>query len=158
MRSFSQPCASAEYESESPSVSEPPASKRNSLILGAGRQSRASNYSTSSRSGGTHRDSTLLRRSTRSSENLKRAWGYFREKLFTKKPSYAVSSPYNPTHLIHVELDATTGELTGLPNEWRHSFSGIHHNDGRPSFDVAVDMVNSRIASGTGAHRSLKWA
>lgn len=58
-----------------------------------------------------------------------------------------ISGPYNAKHVTHVGFDASTGEFTGLPQEWHTllQHSGISKVEQSQNPQVNISMLRDRI-------------
>jgi tRNA A-37 threonylcarbamoyl transferase component Bud32 len=66
------------------------------------------------------------------------------DEIYTKCPFTGVSSPTNFTHKVHVGFDPTSGEFTGLPDEWAKllSSSAITKEDFTKDPQAVVDVLD----------------
>jgi hypothetical protein len=68
-------------------------------------------------------------------------------------PSYnkemEISGPYNAVHVTHVGFNATTGEFTGLPEEWQtllqHSGISKREQVQNPQVILAISIIGKTI-------------
>lgn len=68
-----------------------------------------------------------------------------------------ISGPYNAKHVTHVGFDASTGEFTGLPQEWQTllQYSGISKREQYQNPQVNLLSENSICCNNNGSQAVL---
>lgn len=44
---------------------------------------------------------------------------FFGPKVEAERPDLNIGVPHSVRHTIHVQIDSNTGELTGIPHDWK---------------------------------------